>query len=122
MGADGEVIEDWGVSDEDVARYQSYFERDTAATINLSDLSRKLPSAKADTDGRAPFAGSLPPTLVVGATDDFIVDWVGVEETAKYFAVEPTIVNSPHDVMLGSRWRNGADTILRWLEDEVCTV
>lgn len=73
------VVEDWGVSDEDVARSQSYFARDTIATIDLSDLSRMLPSAKADVDGRAPFASPrLPfPALVLGATDDFIVDREG---------------------------------------------
>ena len=43
------------------------------------------------------------PSLVIGAKDDFIVDDVGVQETAKYYGVEPVFVDSPHDIMLGSK-------------------
>ena len=50
----GGVENDNGVSDEDIERYQSCFKRDTVATIDLSDLAKKLPSAKA-CSGRAPF-------------------------------------------------------------------
>lgn len=64
-----------GVTDEDVERYQSYFERDTIAIIDLKDLSRQLPSAKSDKQsGKAPFADKLPSALVIAASDDFIVD------------------------------------------------
>mmetsp|Transcript_9339 Transcript_9339/g.19999 ORF Transcript_9339/g.19999 Transcript_9339/m.19999 type:complete len:401 (-) Transcript_9339:64-1266(-) len=115
----GEDSEDLGVTDEDVARYQSYFRRDVDATIDLGDIARQLPSACADKDGRASFASSAPPSLVVGAQDDFIVDREGVEETARFFNVEPVFVDSPHDVMLTNKWQNGADAILTWLETEV---
>jgi pimeloyl-ACP methyl ester carboxylesterase len=64
-----------GVTDEDVERYQSYFERDTAAIIDLNDLSRQLPSAKMDKQsGKAHFADKLPASLVIAASNDFIVD------------------------------------------------
>ena len=64
-----------GVTDEDVERYQSYFERDTAAVIDLRDLSKQLPSEKLDKEsGKAPFADKLPSALVIAASDDFIVD------------------------------------------------
>ncbi|KAL7455302.1 hypothetical protein ACHAWC_006846 [Mediolabrus comicus] len=107
-----------GITDEDIARYQSYFERDTVATIDLSDLAKKLPSALADKDtGRAPFVDQLPPVFVIGASEDFIVDKEGVEETARYMGLEePLIVDSPHDIMLGRRWNNGAEAILDFVQ------
>ena len=111
----GGVEDDNGIADEDVERYQSYFERDTVATIDLGDLSKKLPSALVDqVTGKAPFVERLPPVFVIGASEDFIVDREGVDETARYMGLEdgPLIVDSPHDVMLGRRWRNGADAIL----------
>jgi hypothetical protein len=38
-------------------------------------------------------------------------------QTARYFGLDqPVIVDSPHDVMLGKRWKNTADTLLDWLE------
>mmetsp|Transcript_29712 Transcript_29712/g.45963 ORF Transcript_29712/g.45963 Transcript_29712/m.45963 type:complete len:408 (-) Transcript_29712:103-1326(-) len=113
----GGTEDDNGISDEDVERYQSYFQRDTVATIDLGDLAKKLPSALADVEtGRAPFVDRLPPVFVVGATEDFIVDREGVDETARYMGLEePLIVDSPHDVMLGRRWNNGADAILEFI-------
>ncbi len=110
------VVEDWGVSEEDIKRYQGYFERDTVATISLKDLAKKLPSSNIDKDGKALFVDAVPPSLVLGALDDFIVDNAGVVETANYFGVEPLFVDSPHDVMLGSRWKNAAKAISQWLE------
>jgi pimeloyl-ACP methyl ester carboxylesterase len=113
----GGTEDDNGISDEDIERYQSYFQRDTVATIDLGDLAKKLPSALADKEtGRAPFVDSLPPVLVIGASEDFIVDKEGVDETARYMGLEePLIVDSPHDVMLGKRWNNGADAILEFV-------
>mmetsp|Transcript_17433 Transcript_17433/g.27337 ORF Transcript_17433/g.27337 Transcript_17433/m.27337 type:complete len:413 (-) Transcript_17433:23-1261(-) len=113
----GGTEDDNGISDEDVERYQSYFQRDTVATIDLGDLAKKLPSALADEEtGRAPFVDRLPPVFVVGATEDFIVDREGVDETARYMGLEkPLIVDSPHDVMLGRRWNNGANAIVEFI-------
>ena len=115
----GGNVDDNGISDEDVARYQSYFLRDTVATIDLGDLAKQLPSMLADkTTGRAPFVDCLPPVFVIGASEDFIVDREGVDETARYMGLEkPLIVDSPHDVMLGRRWNNGADAILYFLSN-----
>ena len=111
------TLEDHGISDQDVERYQSYFARDSAATIDLLDLAKILPSAQA-VDGVAPFAKDLPPCLVLGATRDFIVDEPGNEETARYFGLDnPVMVDSPHDVMLGSNWRYAADALAKWLRD-----
>jgi hypothetical protein len=118
-------VADSGVSDEDLERYQSYFERDTVTTIDLSDLAGTLPSLRVDKESRnAPFVNELKKLplkpFVVGAKDDFIVDTEGVEETAKYLGLdidEVKIVDSPHDVMLGRKWQNGADAILDWIRD-----
>ena len=117
---DDSTVDDLGVSDEDLARYQSYFARDSVATLDVSDLSRRLPSKHVDKDGRAPFVNDLPPCLVVGATDDFIVDQVANEETAKYYGLQqPVYVDSPHDVMLTRKWENGAKVLKAWIEENV---
>ncbi len=109
-------IDDYGVSDDDIKRFQQYFARDSKATIDILDLSKKLPSLQA-IDGRAPFVNELPPCMVLGATGDFIVDKEGVDETATYFGVDrPVIVDSPHDVMLGGKWENAAKELSCWLQ------
>jgi pimeloyl-ACP methyl ester carboxylesterase len=110
-------IQDYGVSDDDVKRYQGYFARDSKATIDLLDLAKKLPSSKSMDGGLAPFCKELPKCLVIGGTDDFIVDREGVEETARFFnATGAVFVDSPHDVMLGAKWENAARTLANWLE------
>lgn len=118
VGKDGTVVEDYGVSDEDIARYQRYFGRDSEATIDLVDLAKILPSKQVDADGKALNVASFPSCLVLGATDDCIVDQEGLDETAKYFGLEePLIVNSPHDIMLGRNWCNAAEAIEKWLQE-----
>ena len=111
--------EDWGVSDEDLKRYQRYFVRDSVATIDLGDLVKNLPSYHVDSLGRATFSDRIPHTIVVGAKDDFIVDKEGVEETATYFGVNPIYVDSPHDIMLGRNHLECAKVINQWLENTV---
>ena len=111
--------DDNGISDADIQRYQSYFERDTVATIDLNDLSKKLPSAKIDKEtGSAPFVDQLPPSFVIAASDDFVVDEEGSRETARFLGIGsgPVTIDSPHDIMLGDKWRNGADAILAYLQ------
>jgi len=117
------VLEDYGISDADVERYQSYFARDTVATIDLLDLAKILPSSQTNADGVANFmtrsGPAAPPCLVMGAKDDYIVDQEGLEETARYFGLEkPLVVDSPHDVMLGKKWENGAASLREWLEEK----
>ena len=124
VAADGTtILDDHGVSDADVERYQSYFARDSEATIDLVDLAKILPSAQTSNDGVANFMQNNdvpPPCLVMGASDDYIVDREGLEETARYFGLEePLIVDSPHDVMLGKKWQHGAKALLDWLENRL---
>mmetsp|Transcript_14348 Transcript_14348/g.18252 ORF Transcript_14348/g.18252 Transcript_14348/m.18252 type:complete len:81 (+) Transcript_14348:153-395(+) len=66
--------------------------------------------------GKDASSGSVLPSLVIGAKDDFIVDKEGVEELARYYGVNAVMVDSPHDVMLGSKWRNAANEIRSFLE------
>ena len=111
--------DDDGISNEDLKRFQGYFMRDTIATIDLANLAKQLPINHVNGNGKAVFLPNQLPSLVIGAKDDFIVDDVGVQETAKFYGVEPVFVDSPHDIMLGSKWFNGANALKRWLEDEV---
>ena len=114
------TVDDFGVSDVDIERYQGYFARDTEATIDLMDLAKKLPSYRVDQRGRAPFVDDLPPCLVIGAKDDFIVDYEGNMETANYYGLdEPVYVDSPHDVMLGRKWENCAKVLEEWIQEQV---
>jgi hypothetical protein len=54
--------------------------------------------------------------LVVGASNDFIVDREGITETATYLDVAPIFVEGLyHDVMLGTRWNETANIIADWL-------
>jgi pimeloyl-ACP methyl ester carboxylesterase len=91
-----------GITDEDVERYQRYFERDTAAVIDLKDLSRQLPSAKMDKQSKALFADKLPSSLVIAASDDFIVDEEVSCKTCKQFVwtylTHPNILALPAGV------------------------
>jgi hypothetical protein len=116
--SDGQV-EDFGISDDDLHRYQSYFARDTTAIIDVSALLQSLPS-KAAVNGKAPYLAVLPPCLVIGASRDFIVDQQGVVETAEFLGVDPPLfVDSPHDVMLGHNWKSGAAAIHGFVQTHV---
>lgn len=133
-----------GISDEELKRYQSNFFRDSRVVIDLFDLAKKLPSQQTTPQGEALFVAhqpsTFPPCLVVGAKHDFLVDIEGLYETARYFgcyddgdnrgrlfhdrtirnddrAPKVLLVDSPHDVMLGATWINGAELLLQWLQE-----
>ncbi|XP_058009326.1 uncharacterized protein LOC110661119 isoform X2 [Hevea brasiliensis] len=54
--------------------------------------------------------------LVVGASDDFIVDAEGLDETGRFYGVSPICVEGvAHDMMLDCSWEKGAKVILSWL-------
>ncbi|KAG2710698.1 hypothetical protein I3760_04G040600 [Carya illinoinensis] len=54
--------------------------------------------------------------LVLGATDDFIVDAEGLRETGRFYGVSPVSVEGvAHDMMLDCSWEKGAKAILSWL-------
>ncbi|CAN0915242.1 hypothetical protein LINGRAHAP2_LOCUS29014 [Linum grandiflorum] len=55
--------------------------------------------------------------LVLGASDDFIVDGQGLKETASFYGVSPVCVEGvAHDMMLGFEWEKGARVVLSWLK------
>jgi pimeloyl-ACP methyl ester carboxylesterase len=118
-----ELFFDNSVSDSTIARYQRYFARDSEATIDLLDLAKQLPSKQTNEQGVADFvtdSSSLPPIAVMGASHDFIVDSIGVHETATFFGnVETIFFDSPHDIMLGSNWENGAGALYQWIKHKV---
>lgn len=56
--------------------------------------------------------------LVLGASNDFIVDYKGLGETAKFYGVPPVCVEGvAHDIMLDCSWEKGAQVILSWLSN-----
>ncbi|OAY65859.1 hypothetical protein ACMD2_11209 [Ananas comosus] len=56
--------------------------------------------------------------LIMGASNDFIVDAEGLTETAKFYQVEPVCVEGlAHDLMLDYGWEKGAQIILSWLNN-----
>ena len=83
----------------------------------ISDVKKHLPSKKALKDGKAPNYQDLPPCMVLGASDDFIIDQQATEETARCFHVKkPCFVDFSHDVMLAKKWINSAKELEMWLE------
>ncbi|XAR71363.1 Chloride peroxidase [Bertholletia excelsa] len=54
--------------------------------------------------------------LVIGASDDFIVDAEGLRETGRFYGVSPVCIEGvAHDLMLDCSWEKGASAILSWL-------
>ncbi|XP_065880640.1 uncharacterized protein [Euphorbia lathyris] len=54
--------------------------------------------------------------LVLGATNDFIVDSEGLDETGRFYGVSGVSVEGVgHDMMLDCAWDKGAEVILSWL-------
>ena len=120
-----ELFVDSDTTDDEISEMQANFKRDSTATIDLIQLNQVLPSKRNELF-RGTFVSKnattripTPRFMVLGASQDFIVDKQGVLETADFFGVDPTWVESTHDFMLGKRWRNGAEAILKWLQSEV---
>ena len=57
-----------GISDEDVGRYQGYFARDLAATIDLRDLAGRLPLRSRSSSGCRPNRWWWPPATISSST------------------------------------------------------
>ncbi|RWW22215.1 hypothetical protein GW17_00013598, partial [Ensete ventricosum] len=56
--------------------------------------------------------------LIMGASDDFIVDTEGLQETARFYGVQAVCVEGvAHDMMLDTTWEKGAQTFLSWLQE-----
>jgi len=92
-------------------------QEDCVVSIDVRDFLKELPSLSADpATGKAAWLSQVPRRMVLGATNDNIVDREGVKETGEFIDVTPVIVENAHDVMLGPVWARAADEILQWLE------
>ena len=60
------------------------------------------------------------PTLVLGAENDLLISAGDVNATAQALGVQASILpNSSHMLMLDTRWRACAETLLAWLRQDV---
>ena len=105
-----ELFFDDSMEEKELQYWMKGFERDSRVTIDLGDLSSKLPGK----DGDLSACGV--PLLVLGASGDRVVDRGGVLELASFAGVEPVFVDSPHDVMLGGKAGNAAGELEAFLK------
>ncbi|KAG9450188.1 hypothetical protein H6P81_010153 [Aristolochia fimbriata] len=98
-----------GIEDDLVKRYQELMKGSSKVPLfDLRKLNATLPSP--------PVSGDVLEVLVLGASDDFIVDAEGLNETARHYGVRPVCVEGvAHDMMLDVSWKKGARVILSWL-------
>ncbi|KAJ1391430.1 Alpha/Beta hydrolase fold [Sesbania bispinosa] len=97
------------MEDHVVKRYQELMKESSRMPLfDLRKLNASLP---------VPSVPNLPlEVLVLGASNDFIVDEEGLKETAKFYGVSPICVEGvAHDMMLDTSWEKGAEVILSWL-------
>ncbi|KAL4568892.1 hypothetical protein LXL04_024509 [Taraxacum kok-saghyz] len=94
-----------------VLRYQELMtESSRMPLFDLRKLNASLPVAS---------IAKSPSTqvLVMGASDDFIVDAKGLEETGSFYGVKAVCVEGvAHDMMLDSSWEKGAQLIFSWIK------
>lgn len=56
------------------------------------------------------------PAMVIGATDDAIIDASDIRSAARFYGVEPLFFSGMHhDMMLEPRWEEVADAIRQWV-------
>ncbi|KAL9684236.1 hypothetical protein QQ045_021671 [Rhodiola kirilowii] len=93
-----------------VQRYQELMKASSAMPLfNLRKLNASLPVPSGD-------KLSLE-ILVLGASDDFIVDREALNETGQFYGVTPVCVEGvAHDIMLDHFWEKGAEVVLSWLK------
>ncbi|XP_068636824.1 uncharacterized protein [Aristolochia californica] len=98
-----------GMEDNIVKRYQELMKGSSKVPLfDLKKLNVSLPSPSVP--------GDFIELLVLGASDDFIVDVEGLNETARHYGVPPVCIDGvAHDMMLDVSWKKGAQVILSWL-------
>ncbi|KAL7549423.1 hypothetical protein ACHAWF_012694 [Thalassiosira exigua] len=118
---------DQDIPPDELEKYLARFERDSKVTMDMRDLTKKLPILKSDSNGRSTCLDALlHPPLVLGGEDDYIVDSDAVEETARFLSPKSTdrdkhgcnlvlVKDAVHDVMLARCWRDVAKEIELWL-------
>ncbi|XP_062185619.1 uncharacterized protein LOC133889164 isoform X2 [Phragmites australis] len=98
------------MDDELVLRYQALMKESSKLPLfDLRKLNASLPVSSVP-DNTAEI-------LVMGASNDFIVDSEGLSETSRFYGVQSVCVEGvAHDMMLDCSWEKGAGIILTWLE------
>lgn len=92
---------------------QEYMSNFAQAGLNPTDT-RGIRPLK----GPATADGETIPTLVVGGSEDTIVDEIAFEETARYWQSQQDAVvigGAAHDLMLITKWQEAADIVYDWL-------
>lgn len=99
------------MEDQVVLRYQELMKESSKLPLfDLKKLNASLPVPSVSKNSIQ--------LLIMGASDDFIVDTEGLYETAKFYDVLPVCVEGvAHDMMLDSSWAKGAEIILSWLKN-----
>lgn len=92
-----------------VQRYQTLMKESSRMPLfDLRKLNASLPVPKVPE--------SSIKVLVLGASDDFIVDAKGLSETGGFYGVSPVCIEGvAHDMMLDCSWEKGAEVILSWV-------
>lgn len=120
VGLCRDVFMDAAMPDETVERYMKKLEADGQYSLDLKEVDANLPVAAA-AKGKAAWlplfqrAGSV---LVIGASEDAIVDQPGLDATGEFLSVPPQVLDGvAHDLMLDSRkWEDGAKLVKDWVE------
>ncbi|KAJ8457979.1 hypothetical protein OPV22_030905 [Ensete ventricosum] len=94
-----------------VLKYQELMKASSKLPLfDLRKLNASLPVS--------PPAKGIVKLLIMGASDDFIVDTEGLQETARFYGVQAVCVEGvAHDMMLDTTWEKGAQTFLSWLQE-----
>lgn len=104
--------------DAKVVEYMTYFAADSKVGLDTRTAPQQFPGKTgAAEDGRCSWLQRLPPTLVVGAEDDLVVDNKAVQETADFYDSKLLWVKGPHDIMLDPvEGEPAAQGILKWIQ------
>eukprot|EP00968_Pinguiococcus_pyrenoidosus_P001259 scaffold57_cov254-Pinguiococcus_pyrenoidosus.AAC.12 len=118
---------DDAMPDELVEKYMEQLRKDSDYGLDLKEINANLPIQTAsDDNGVASWIASetnrdgLPSDaiLVLGASEDVLVDPVGVQATADFCAVKPVLLDGVHhDVMLDTgMWEVAAGVVAEWAQ------
>lgn len=102
--------------DAKVVEFMRFFAADSQVGLDTRTAPQEFPgkTSCAD-DGRCSWLHRRPPTLVVGAESDLVVDQKAVAETAEFYDAELLWVRGPHDLMLVHD-DTAAKSIVKWIE------
>ena len=113
-----QVFFNGALDDATAARYCRNFFADSRSGLDLRDYTASLPRWPVDANGEWTAKPAGLKDLVVGCSDDFVVDDVAVQEMADFMGVAPTIIDgAPHDLMLAPGVAKPAcDLVAEWIK------